>query len=819
MRTKVIGIAVALVILASFAAMAPTVSATDATSSSTGANANGYIVNPGVLVINVTPGSLDTVRIGQEILFINNTVAQGSNESAYSNCEVTISGIADTATEGVAESTTTVRNVTVGNGATIDSANLVGLYFDTKNWPAGKTGVCDVAFKKGGTTVSTQQITVSATGTLSLDFKVGTKSISSVALGTSFLIDTGSPPLGSNDEVDIVVTQPNGQQLKSEHTTTPGQNFTLINASRLSQYAATGVDTTNWKVGEYTIEVKSKEEHARGLAVTSGSKTLTVVKGEVDITAETTSVNELATVKLTVTGVPGRLITVRAFPLNSNVEFAVGVNDNPNTAVTDHFNHTIDADSVRTYAVKFTDTGSYTIKVLDFGGNATFEGTYTTTVTPGVPAIAAGDDSEATVDISVAEKAITFDIPASAVIGQKLTIKGTANTGTYVTVAVDGWVYSDLDRLVIDSNKQFSKEIDTSSSTGAGAAFRTPGSVRLKAYIDRAKAASYPNPIGTAETDDGSVAILMSRGDLTAELSTPVVAQDDDFTISGTAKGTKSVDIVIVSPKGAGGTKIDGAGKAALTLCPEKGQVGIYMATASVSETDFTFTKKISVGEDVDTGTYAILALSPGSDGLYGKAGFDSLELALCEYTIGGRTQSELWAIIEDIADPKLSDDLPYFLYVKVEAAYVRLDPLKSVGVGEPLVVTGTSNRKEGFAIVVTAKGPKELTPQTVKVAEGKFSATFDTTDAPVGTYSVKADDGDGHTDEATVEIVTAVPTAPPTVAPTVAPTATPTMPPTATPAATPTPTPTPTPEEPGFEAVLAIAGLLAIAYLIHRKK
>jgi PGF-CTERM protein len=58
----------------------------------------------------------------------------------------------------------------------------------------------------------------------------------------------------------------------------------------------------------------------------------------------------------------------------------------------------------------------------------------------------------------------------------------------------------------------------------------------------------------------------------------------------------------------------------------------------------------------------------------------------------------------------------------------------------------------------------------------------------------MKADDGDGHTDEKTVEIKAAVPTP--------------------TPPVTPTPTPTPTPV-PGFEPVVAIAGLLAIAYLV----
>lgn len=101
----------------------------------------------------------------------------------------------------------------------------------------------------------------------------------------------------------------------------------------------------------------------------------------------------------------------------------------------------------------------------------------------------------------------------------------------------------------------------------------------------------------------------------------------------------------------------------------------------------------------------------------------------------------------------------------KVEVVYVRLDTIAVVGVGEPLVVTGTTNRKEGFPIVISVKGPTEFTPQTVKVEKGTFNAMFDTTGAMGGMYTVKVDDGDGYTDETTVEIVTAVPTPSPTPA------------------------------------------------------
>jgi hypothetical protein len=63
-----------------------------------------------------------------------------------------------------------------------------------------------------------------------------------------------------------------------------------------------------------------------------------------------------------------------------------------------------------------------------------------------------------------------------------------------------------------------------------------------------------------------------------------------------------------------------------------------------------------------------------------------------------------------------------------------------------------------------------------------------------------------------------ATPTPTLSLPPTVKPTLTPTPTPVATPAATPV-TATPTPEEPGFEAMFAIAGLLAVAYLVLKNK
>jgi len=562
---------------------------------------------------------------------------------------------------------------------------------------------------------------------LPLTLKVGATEVSSIAVGTNLTIDTGRINLFDNDKVDLEIIGPDGQMKVNP---TDGQDYSNITVAVLKAFgvATTNIDTTGWNVGDYTFRVKTKSEYACGLDASSAVKSLTIIKGEIDISAEKTTVIELETIKLTVTGVYGDTIWVNATPSSSHVLFVGGVEDTPASADgKDNFADTIDADGTRTYAVKFNETGSYTIKVTVKGGPR--------------------DGDYDTVDISVQEKAVTFDVPTTVVVGEKLTIKGTANTGERVTIAVEDKIFDIIERLVIDENGEFSQEIDT--GTACGGKFAIPGSVRLKAYIDAADQAD-GTAVPATWTDDGTMVLLMTRGGLTAELSSTSVAHEDDFTVSGTAQGSRSIDIVIVAPRGSGGSLIE---PGASTL-PD---TNIYHALASVSETDYTFSKKVTVGTNADTGSYLVVVLSKGIDDKYGKLGANSLTEALAGYTFTGRTQEQLLAIIEDATYGSAgSDDLYWVGYVKVAAATVTLDPITSLGVGEPLVVTGTTNRKEGVAIVITVKGPMELTPQTVLVENGKFNATFDTTGAPVGTYTVRADDGDGHTDAATVEILPA---------------------------------------------------------------
>ena len=368
----------------------------------------------------------------------------------------------------------------------------------------------------------------------------------------------------------------------------------------------------------------------------------TGIRWDLRIKADKTEVPELTVVKLTVMGVPGMNIQVKSDPASDNAYFPGGLNDNPKET-TNEFDDVIDEDGIGIYAVEFNDTGTYTIKVLDKNDPSTYTDT---------------------VDITVTDKAVIFDVPDIVIIGERFTIKGTANTGDTVTIAVEDEVVQILDALVIAENGEFKGEIDTSAGD-APAAFKIPGSVRLRAYISRPKASSYPDTIGTFEKEDGAIAVLMTIGELTAELSTNAVAQGYDFTITGYANGSKSVDILIVAPEGFRGSNIEG-GK------------GMYHSSTSVTTSDGSFYKKISVGDDVDTGAYLVMVLSPGSDGVWGKSGYPILynpinpvdpNSALGQYTLDTMTQEEMFDVVE--GSTYLCDDLLWIDLKDVESSYV----------------------------------------------------------------------------------------------------------------------------------------------------
>jgi hypothetical protein len=614
-----------------------------------------------------------------------------------------------------------------------------------------------------------------------LEIKVDTKKVSSIAAGTNLTIDTGGMNLYDNDQVDLVVIGPDGQ---IKYDWMNKQNFTGITVEHLTNEYGDHVNkkylkTVNWSIGAYTFQVKTKTENACGLEAKSAVNDLKIMKGAITIEAETASTVELEMVKFTVTGASGDKIKVEGD--SKNVIFKRGLEDTPtaiNTMEIPWFNDTIDADGIRNYAVEFNDVGSYAITVTVTEGDR--EG-----------------DSD-TVDITVSEKGVDFDLLSTVVIGDKIAIQGTATSGTYVSVYIDDTLYNELHNITIEEG-EFSEEAKT---TDIG--MDVPGSVRLKAWIDCMKQPGEPRP---TRSPDGEAAVLLTIPTLEAELSVPSVALGDDFKVKGVSRGADTVNVLAVGPKGSGGTAID-TGKISTNYA-----ANLFGKTVSVSTLDRTFETKIYVDEDADTGLYLIAVLSPGRDGIYdGLPGVITPDIFAAAFVVTynlvsfAKTQDQIVSMARDATiDAAGSDDLAWGEYIMVQPPSLLLNTVSDAPLGEPLVVTGTTNREEGYIVLVEAKGPVTLAPQTVPVTNGTFCATFDTAAAEEGNYTVTADDGDGHIDEATVEILETAPTPTSKV--------TPTPPPVVSPKAT--ATPKSRPKTPGFDVVFAIAGLLAAAYFL----
>jgi len=621
-----------------------------------------------------------------------------------------------------------------------------------------------------------------------MDLKKGTSTVSSVPQGTDFTIKL-TTSLDPNDGVSLKVKDPNGDTLKKNPA--DGTVFSGVNVSHVRDL---DINTSGWALGTYTFQVSTSATKARGLSMKSEEKALKITTSAIEIKAAKTTVAKGESVKLTVTGVPGHEMTVSVVTGGQYAIFPGGVNNNPATETVGTFDHSIGNGGKRTYTVYFNKTGSYKVKVEDNSDS--------------------GEDD--TVDISVVKTKVTFYMPDTCVIGDDLVVNGTATGGDTVDIAIDDVIVKT--DIPIDENWNFKEELPTPDTRGTG----VEDDIEIEAFIDT----DYVVEQRVADfCDDGSTTVSMVSGGLTVQNSSRVAALGDNFILSGTAAGSDAVDIIVVAPRGGGGKSVDPSNSGLYGL-----PSGITYETTSTSGESDSFSIEIDVQKNADTGTYLVFVLTPGKDGVYGRLNTGDL-LAGLEATYAGgdlsnlaaKAQEQIEAIITDATVGTAgSDDFMKMLQIKIGEGMVKLDPVADVEIGSDLVITGISNR-EGRSINVKVTGPADLGKKMVSVTNGVFTATFDTSEALPGEYTIEVDDRDGHTDTTSVNITTAVSAI-----------ATPTPTATATVTATPTPessasTPAPAtnlssnptnPEMPGFETAFAIAGLfVAGTYLFIRKR
>ena len=592
--------------------------------------------------------------------------------------------------------------------------------------------------------------------------------------------------------INYKLIDPRGVQLEE----VDGVSLINIDVSKDGKNSTT-INTANLETGEYTLRIETDPATNNGLDTEGPRITFTVEERGVTINAEPTKQVVNKDIVFTVSTSPDTRVNLNVtIGIESNVWFKEGVGDVKPGMGGHSASGMSDKDGNFTAVARFTDTGSYTITATELIAN--------TTATASVQIV----DFSASVST---DKSVYY-------IGEPVEITGSANAGNSITIKVDNKV------IKTDIGAPTEKFTYTWTLTEDV----IPSSYKIAIWV-------LPRSDPGKDVPDASTSILFIRGGLSAELIKTgvagdiidkIVAQGDDFEIKGMAPGRDNVDILTIAPKGGSGRGFDPAD--ILNETNNKCDApGLTHATSSVShgKADFgEFTKRIDVDKNVDTGTYQIAVLNPGRDGVYGTSGSGEIVTIICGYDLLAKTQEQILAIIKGVTIDKAgSDDLLWIGTIKVENPSVTLDDIEDVNLGSDIIVTGVSNRKEGFPIVITVEGPTELTPQIASVEDDTFTTSFSTVSAKVGKYIVTANDEDGHTDTKTVHILPG--TAPSfnisntSATPTLIPAGTGTPVPTLT---TTTPTPAVAKKQPGFGTVFIIVGILAavsvVALLVIRQ-
>jgi len=617
----------------------------------------------------------------------------------------------------------------------------------------------------------------------------GTYTLRATVTGPTMIGSEWHPRIGSYDTVDITVSE-KVVTLDLPPTVTVGENFTIRGTANTGSTVDIAVDDYVYQVlndlviddnGDFSVDITTAEiatfsdtgpviltayiDRAAGagdaVEAYDGTAKLFMQNeagGGIAISASETSVGKNETIILAISAVPNHNVSVTtsdpahtAFEYNrydftrtssniisiapaDTISIPADLGDCDSPTAAKNINgvwDTMNADGILIlkFAVHFTDLGTYKITATDYG--------------TGDPSATRLDAEE--IEITVTKKNVTFDLPSVVVIGDKITIKGTVDTGTYVSVYVNSVLYRKLQNIVI-ADGEFSQEVKT---TEVG--MDVPGIVELKAYIDCDMMCSDPEPTGS---DDGTTEIFMVEPWLTASLAPDSVDPEDDFTVSGSAPGSHAVWIVCVPPNGGGGN--------ALT----EERIGITMDKASVSTTDSTFTKKLTVQKDATAGYYDIFVLSPGMDGVWDMTGNTSLINAInVKYQIfditdpndaGTKTQDQVIALFKDLTQTPGSDDIMRMLPLKVGATdALILNPIADVIVGNPLNVSGETSGKDGSMIWITVNSEDQMIAVVITIAmDNAFNVTFDTTGFLPGTYTIRAYDEYGYTVATSVNIV-----------------------------------------------------------------
>jgi len=321
-------------------------------------------------------------------------------------------------------------------------------------------------------------------------------------------------------------------------------------------------------------------------------------------------------------------------------------------------------------------------------------------------------------------------------------------------------------------------------------------------------------------TEYATASLQLKSAYLTATSSGAKIAKGDDLKITGTAQGDPENVRVWIFGKNYYGPTTD-----------------LYDTATVESDGSFEYELKGGDTKEFSAGQYFVVIQHPMTKG-YGintKSGSVSGET----YITGGGLQDVLITNLQASAaatalinalDSANVDDTYVKLTFDVEEAYIAIDPIGDKAAGSKFTISGTTNVAVGDKLIIdvtsSAFGPAKKTEAagfgsvagtaTVEKGDGanKWSFEVDAADLKPDQYIVKVECIETDTTTtANFNLVEKVETTPTAEVTTTAPAGEVT---TTAPAGETTTEPTPTP---GFGALVALAGLGAVAFLVLRRK
>ncbi|MCE5337290.1 MAG: PGF-CTERM sorting domain-containing protein [Methanomicrobiaceae archaeon] len=308
-----------------------------------------------------------------------------------------------------------------------------------------------------------------------------------------------------------------------------------------------------------------------------------------------------------------------------------------------------------------------------------------------------------------------------------------------------------------------------------------------------------------------TTSVQLKSAFITATSSGATVAKGDKLTITGTAQGNPDNVYVWIF-----------------------GKNYYKLAQSATVESDSTFEYKLESGDtkDLSSGQYFVVIQHPMSNGagVTESNGVISAQ-GITPVNLRSLQASDAASALINALDSPYVDDTYTKLTFVVEEPQIFIDPIGNKAAGSKFTITGTTNLAVGdkLNIDVTSAAFQPTTKTetsgfgaasgvaTVEKGDGanKWSLDVDATGFKPDQYIVRVESVETDTTQtSTFNVIEAEPTTPPAgnVTTTPAGNVTTTTTTTTTTAATPTTTP-------GFGALVALAGLGAVAFLVLRRK